>query len=121
MAAKQFIHRQGRRKIFFSNHALDRWWDRCKKNEVHGRKDALALLRERLQEATWESLPAWSRLSMWNRARAEGFLALDENSGFVVNQNAGERRDRVAVTYIENYEVNPDSYKPWSTPKARSA
>ena len=117
----RFKHKQERRVIHFTDHALDRWWERCKKNDVHGRKEALALLRERLESAKWGSIPAWARLSLWNRARAEGFLALDEDSGFVVNQNGGASRDRVAVTYIENYEVNPDSFKAWSKPRARTA
>jgi hypothetical protein len=108
------VYKHGRRVIHFSNHALDRWWDRCKANDVHGRKDALDLLRERLGYAAWSrSLPAWSRTSLWNRARAEGFLALDENSGFIINRN-DVTRDRVAVTYIENVVVNPDSFVPIS-------
>ena len=90
----------GRREVVFSDHALDRWWQRCEQNETHGRRDALRLLDSAIQDATWSrSIPNWAGLSMWNLARAEGFVYLDEDSGFVVNRNPSG--DRIAVTYIE--------------------
>lgn len=104
-----FTHQHGRKKIHFTDHALDRWWERCKENDIHGRQQAMNLLRERLAQAKWTSIPSWARLSLWNQARAEGFLAIDPDAGFVVNQNPN--RDRVAVTYIENFETNPDSFR----------
>jgi hypothetical protein len=96
-----FTHEHGRRKIFFSDHALDRWWERCEQNDVHGRNEAMNLLRERLETAVWSrSTPGWAKISRWHRARAEGFLALDDVSGFVINRNP--TGDRVAVTYIDS-------------------
>jgi hypothetical protein len=90
----------GRREIIFTDHALDRWWQRCEENEVKGRRDALRLLDSAMEHATWRSTtPDWAGLSIWNLARAEGFVHIDENSGFVVNRNPNG--DRVAVTYIE--------------------
>ena len=100
-----FVHKQDRITIYFTDHALDRWWERCEENGLHGRQKAMNLLRERLAGATWTGryLPDWTRVSLWNRARAEGFLSLDDDSGFVVNRNPGA--DYVAVTYIEKKEV----------------
>ena len=90
----------GRREIIFTDHALDRWWQRCEENEVNGRKAALRLLDSAMEDATWKSTtPDWAGLSIWNLARAEGFVYLDEDSGFVINRNPSG--DRVAVTYIE--------------------
>jgi len=60
-------------------------------------------LRVRLADASWErEPPAWTRLSLWHRGRAEGFLALDPSTGFVVNRNAS--RHLVAVTYLEDQD-----------------
>lgn len=107
----KFIHKLGRREIFFTDHALDRWWERCEKNDIHGRQQALDLLKSSLDKAKWDrDLPAWSRLSRWNRAQAEGFVEIDEASGFVVNKNKQKNGyDRVAVTYIDNIELK-DGY-----------
>jgi len=101
-----FAYERGRKTFYFSDHALDRWWERCQENGMHGRQQAMDLLRERLDGARWmgRTVPAWTRLSKWNRARAEGFLALDDENGFVVNKNPGGG-DYVAVTYIECKEV----------------
>jgi hypothetical protein len=94
-----FSYKVGRRYIHFSDHALDRWWERCEENELHGRKAALQLLEERLLTARWSHvMPVWTRLSWWHHARAEGFVFIDEESGFVVNKNA--TGDRVAVTFV---------------------
>lgn len=100
-----FVHEQGRRTIYFSDHSLDRWWERCEANGLHGRQKAMDLLRERLVAATWKGrwMPTWAQVSLWNRATSEGFLLLDEDSGFVVVRNAN--RDLVAVTYIEKKEA----------------
>jgi hypothetical protein len=99
----KFTYDLGRRTIFFSDHALDRWWERCRENEVHGRQEALDLLKQRLSEGVWTtSLPPWNMLNVWHQARAEGFIELSEESGFVVNKNPS--RDLVAVTYIEREE-----------------
>lgn len=99
----QFNRKVGRRDIHWSDHALDQWWTRCQQNAISGRTQALELLEERIQKAQWDhSLPMWSRVSLWHRARAEGFLYLDENSGFVINRNPN--RHLVAVTYIERLE-----------------
>lgn len=104
-----FVYRQTRQPIVFSNHALDRWWERCEANQLNGRKAAMALLRARLTKATWiyRELPGWANVSLYHRARAEGFLALDEDAGFVVNRNAGG--DRVAVSYLERLGAQSDA------------
>lgn len=100
----------GRRKIHFTDHALDRWWNRCEANNMNGRQAALGFLKEKLAESKWErSCPPWSRLKLWNKARAEGYIRIDENSAFVVNRNPN--KELVAVTYIENSEVNPRSFQ----------
>lgn len=97
----KFLHIHEKKKIFFTDHSLDRFWERCKENDVHGRQQALNHLRKRLADATWfVEIPSWTKVSDWNRERADGFLSLDENSGFVVNKNPSG--DRVAVTYLEN-------------------
>lgn len=90
----------GRKKIFFSDHALDRWWERCEENHVHGRKEAMALLRERLADAEWSrEQPPWAHLSLWHRGRADGFLMINGSACFVVNKNPSKHL--VAVTYLE--------------------
>lgn len=105
-----FSYKLGRREIFFSNHALERWWERCRKNKMVGHRESLQLLSLALESGRWSTeLPAWSRVSLWNRAVAEGFVYMDADSGFVVNRNS-HSGDRVAVTYIENIEVNPESF-----------
>jgi hypothetical protein len=104
----QFKHNVGRREIFFTDHSLDRWWERCRFDKSVGRKEALALLEKRLDDgARWTTeAPAWSRLSLWHRARAEGFIYIDDDSGFVINRNRQEdgSYERVAVTYVTNIE-----------------
>ena len=95
-----FMREVGRREIVFTDHALDRWWQRCEENEINGRREALRLLDSVMDFATWKhSIPEWAGLSIWNLARAEGFVYIDDYSGFVVNRNPNG--DRVAVTYIE--------------------
>lgn len=99
-----FRHQQGRRLIHFTDHALDRWWERCEQNEIHGRQEAMDLLRASLDDAQWNrAMPPWNRLSIWHRARAEGFLSLTDESGFVINKN--ETGDLVAVSYIESFLI----------------
>lgn len=102
-----FVHSHGRLHIYFSDHALDRWWERQDKNHLLGRRGALALLRERLTIAARDprrtytiTAPPWSRLSIWHRARAEGFLLVGDDACFVINRN--ESGDHVAVTYLEH-------------------
>lgn len=102
----QFVHQHGRLTIFFTNHALDRWWERCEANDLHGRQAAMNLLRERLGVAAQEArrsfttvAPPWCRLSLYHRARAEGYLSISDEACFVVNRNPGG--DLIAATYIE--------------------
>jgi hypothetical protein len=100
--ANSFRFKLGRKNLAFTDHALDQWWERCKQNSVKGRKAALALLADRLAEAQWtHSLPAWAHLKQWHIARAEGFVWIDEESGFVVNKEPGG--DRVCVTFLQRY------------------
>lgn len=101
------MHVHGRQRIFFSDHALDRWWERQPQNFLNGRQAAQNLLRERLTVAAHEprrtytiTPPPWTRLSIWHRARAAGFLLVGDNACFVINRN--ESGDLVAVTYLEH-------------------
>lgn len=101
-----FTHQHGRLTIFFSDHALDRWWERCQANGGHGRQQAMDLLRNKLNEIAANpqkhlerTAPPWSHLSLWHQARAENYLMLASDSCFVINRN--ETGDLVAVTYIE--------------------
>lgn len=109
-----FVHQHGRRRVFFTDHALDRWWERQRDNGLHGRQAAMNLLRERLDSAAQEprrtyqrDIPPWSRLSLWHRARADGFLTLGDDACFVINRNRGG--DYVAVTYIERTQPHDAS------------
>ena len=100
--ANRFCFDLGRKHLKFTDHALNQWWNRCKQNEVKGRRAALSLLEERLAEAQWShSLPGWAHLSQWHIARAEGFVYMDDESGFVVNKEPGG--DRVCVTFLQKY------------------
>ena len=96
-----FLFRHDRKgTIFFTDHALDRWWERCEANGLHGRQEAMNLLRVRLADATWKrDIPGWARISVWNRAKAEGWLGMDDESGFIINRN--DKKERVAVTYLD--------------------
>src|SRR4051812_28677636 len=99
-----FTHSLGRRRIAFSHHALDRWWERCEGNAIHGRNAALDLLRQKLDTARWSrSLPCWSRVSRWNQAIAEGFVYIDDDEGFIVNRSP-ETGDLLAVTFIDRID-----------------
>lgn len=96
----QFSYRVGRKTVFWTDHALDRWWERCERNELAGRKAATKLLQESLKKRRLErELPSWADVTLWHRALAEGFIYIDERSGFIINRNPS--RDLVAVTYIE--------------------
>ena len=95
-----FSHRVGRKTVFWTDHALDRWWERCQANSLTGRREALALLDERLDASKMvHTIPPWGCVSKFHRALAIGFIYIDETSGFIVNKNASS--DLVAVTYIE--------------------
>ena len=94
-----FSTRIRRRVIHFTDHALDRWWEREADNVPLGRRQALELLRERLEGAqAMRDLPPWARVSLFHKARLDHFVDLGDESGFVVNRNEGG--DFVAVTYI---------------------
>jgi hypothetical protein len=100
----QFSQKIGRKMVYWTDHSLDRWWERCEDNDRAGRQECLTRLRERLSEHRIErDLPAWGRVSLFHRARAEGFLYIDDDSGFIINRNANG--DFVAVTYIEREQV----------------
>ena len=100
-----FTRQIGRKTIYFSDHALDRWWERCEANDLHGRVLSRRLLHQALKgrERLERQLPTWANVTRYHRARAEGFLPIDENSGFVINRNANG--NYVAVTYIEKISV----------------
>jgi hypothetical protein len=99
-----FRHQIGRRTIFFSDHALDRWWQRFHGDDRSGRQAAMNELRRRLAAAIVSTdPPAWARVSLWHRARAEMYLLVDApvpvlQAAFVINRNANG--DRVACTCL---------------------
>lgn len=83
----------GRRTVYLTDHARDRYYERT---EVRGR---LNRLERELEVARWDScVPSWSRLSFWHRARAAGSVVLDDDRAFIVNCNPNG--DLMAVTYL---------------------
>lgn len=93
-------HKIGRKEVWFSDHALDRYWQRYMDQHPHaGRKEARATLEQELDTA-WMSRnqPPWARMSRWHAARLESLLFLDDGRAFVTVKNPGG--DIVAVTYI---------------------
>lgn len=94
----------GRRQIFFTDHALDRYWQRhLDDNPNAGRKQARAKLRQELPNATWQRTPPpWAYMTIWHRARCEGVVMMDEGRCFIVNKNPSG--DLVAVTFISDQE-----------------
>ena len=60
-----FVHTFGRRTVFFSDHALDRWWQRFHGDDCSGRQGAMNELRARLAGAlVLTDPPAWARVSL---------------------------------------------------------
>jgi hypothetical protein len=96
-----FVKKVNRRIIHFSDHALDRWWERFRKNETGGRKEALELLRRSLEESREQkNTPPWYSPSLFHKATTHHFVSLDNGErGFVVMKNPSG--DFVAVTYID--------------------
>lgn len=87
----------GRRTITITDHARDRYYER---RGVIGTGD----LARDLVSAQWDrAKPSWLQLSMWHRARAEGYVVLDDERCFVVNRNPSG--DLVAVTYMDRLPV----------------
>jgi hypothetical protein len=89
--------------VYFSDHALDRWWERCEENEVNGRSRAIRLLRESLNECRLlpsGPMPSWVRDSAKSRLRnnQKGFLSLDNDNGFVIVEDG--KGKFVAVTFL---------------------
>lgn len=97
-----FKHTIGRREVFFSDHALDRYWQRHLDDNPHaGRKECRETLDRELDGAFWMAgIPGWSRMTLWHRARCEGCVMLDDDHAFVINRNPS--RDLVAVTFLSN-------------------
>jgi hypothetical protein len=88
----------GRHVVEFSDHALDRWWERQQSEDGCGRQEAIRRLDAALAASRKDrDAPPWADLSLWHRARAEFFLHTSDGA-FVVNRNAN--RDLVAVTYL---------------------
>jgi hypothetical protein len=96
-----FVRKIGRYPIAFSDHALDRWWERHHGEDACGRRAALEALDRALDGATRTTEPpAGTSLSLWHRARADHYIVC-EDGFFVVNRGDGAGgRDRVATTYI---------------------
>ncbi len=100
-----------RKRVHFTNHALDRWWEREADNAPLGRQQSLALLRERLNGSrACRDLPNWARVSVYHRAVADHFVDLGDASGFVVNRNSNG--DLVAVTYINQAATASGGLRP---------
>lgn len=99
------ILKVGRRTIHFTDHAWDRYWQRFTLHGGHTTQD----MKRDLEGARWNrSRPDWAtHLSLWHRARADGYLELDEDRCFVVNRNYGTTGHLIAVTYIDRKEVLP--------------
>lgn len=99
-----FKYEVRRRTIYFSDHALDRYWQRYMDDNPHaGRKDCRQTLADEMASARWHrGIPPWSHMNLWHRARCEGVVYLDDDRAFVINRNPS--KDLVAVTYIENPE-----------------
>lgn len=91
-----FRKRIDRKTIFFTDHALDRWRERSGRNEIE--------LSQRLDNGPRlvRDIPEWSDVDRFHRARASGFIELDDNEGFVVNRNPNG--DYVAVTYLDRVD-----------------
>lgn len=95
-----FSEKINRYTVHFSDHALDRWWERYDDNETKGRVDALEDLRDKLRSSRKSrEMPPWARVNRFHRARADHFLEISDESGFVVNRNPNG--DFVAVTFID--------------------
>ncbi len=89
-----------RRTVHFSDHALDRWWERDAQLAGcgAGRRDALRRLDGALDGAqVRRDAPPWARLSLWHRARADMFV-LAAGGCFVVVANPSG--DLVATTFL---------------------
>lgn len=88
----------GRKTIHFSDHALDRWWEREQSVDGCGRSEAIRRLDAALSGTVEQrDAPTWVRVSQWHRALACGYLVA-ANGAFVVNRN--KSGDYVAVTYL---------------------
>ncbi len=106
-----FSQKIRRKRVHFTDHALDRWWEREADNAPLGRQQALALLRERLNGSrACRDLPHWARVSVYHRAVADHFVDLGDASGFVVNRNSNG--DLVAVTYINQVATRSGRLRP---------
>lgn len=101
-----FSENINRKTIHFSDHALDRWWERYEANEEAGRVKAMEALRDKLRGSrTSREMPPWARVNRYHKAVADHFVEIDSDSGFVVNRNPNG--DFVAVTFIDKIdEVN---------------
>ena len=98
-----FSEKINRRTIHFTDHALDRWWERFDENEIAGRADALDNLRQSLKESSVSrELPSWARVNRYHRAIADHFVKIDDDAGFVINRNPNG--DFVAVTFIDKLD-----------------
>lgn len=98
-----FSEKINRKTVHFTDHALDRWWERYDPNEVAGRRDALEALREKLKGSqTSREMPPWARINRFHKAKADHFVNIDDEAGFVVNRNPNG--DFVAVTFIDKLD-----------------
>lgn len=90
-------HVIGRRTIYFSVHAVERYYERSSSRSADELRAALA-------EARWSrALPRWVVLSTWHRARAEGAIVLNDEEAFIVNRNSNG--DLVAVTFLSRRDA----------------
>jgi hypothetical protein len=100
-----FVEQIESKQIYFSNHALDRWWERCTENKLNSRTEAMQMLRDNLKESeVSEIIPEWSQVNKQHRSKADHFIKIDNDSGFVINKNPNG--DFVAVTFIDKLTEN---------------
>jgi hypothetical protein len=80
-------------KVHFSDHAVDRYYQRAGKRST-------GELREDLKGATWRYgvLPDFVQLSTWHRGLATGSLFLDSDRAFIVNR--APDGNLVAVSFV---------------------
>jgi hypothetical protein len=95
-------HTVGRKEIFFTDHSLDRYWERYVDQNPHaGRQQARESLMQELEDAELRrDRPAWARMSWWHAARCIYMLHLDDDRAFVINKNPSG--DLLSVTYLQN-------------------
>ena len=96
----QFVEEINNKQIYFSKHSLDRWCQRLDIKKFNSRAEAFAALKKKLKNSeVTDAIPDWSDVNNNHRSKADHFIKLDSESGFVINKNP--TGDFVAVTFID--------------------